>query len=119
MTSTPQPYITQPADGLAEGEIDLGHAGNSEHERVTPFVHRLLRAALHRQVAKGPSQENWIITSCTIEILRQPMQGRVYGQAHVERRGRTVTFLRYRLRDESGAVAASGMATCHKPIQAS
>ena len=103
------PYLTRPADRIAEGEIEVTGTGPETDDRVMAFVMALFRAALD-----GGSDTDSLpeISSLSTERLG-PIRGRVYGQAYIERPGTTVNFLRVRLFNGQGEVVLSGMATSH------
>ena len=103
------PFLTRPADHLAEGEIEVTGTGPEVHDLVMTFVTALFRSALDNGSSAGELPE---ISSLSLERLG-PLQGRVYGQAYVERPGNSVNFLRVRLFDEQGEIVFSGMATSH------
>lgn len=112
MTQSPDPstpYITRPADCMAEGEVEVSGSGPEDEEQIMAFVMALFRAALDGGSSTGSPPE---ISSLSLERLG-PIQGRVYGQAYLERPGTTVHFLRVRLFDEQGEPVLSGMATSH------
>ncbi len=103
------PYLTRPADHLAEGKIEVTGAGPESDDQIMAFVTALFRAALDKGSDAAAPLE---LSSLSLERLGS-IQGRVYGQAYLERRGNTVHFLRVRLFDEQGEVILSGMATSH------
>ena len=103
------PYITRPADRLAEGEIEVAGAESEADGRVMAFVTALFRATLDiGSDAAAPLE----LSSLSLERLG-PVRGRIYGQAYIERHGNTVHFLRVRLFDDQGEPVLSGMATSH------
>ena len=103
------PYITRPADRMAEGEIEVTGARPEADDRVMAFVMALFRAALDDGSDTDSLPE---LSSLSLERL-SPIRGRVYGQAYIERPGTTVNFLRVRLFNGQGEVVLSGMATSH------
>ncbi|UCH62789.1 MAG: hypothetical protein JSU77_13550 [Fidelibacterota bacterium] len=112
MTQSPDPsvpYITQPADHMAEGEAKVSGSGLESERQVMAFVMALFRAALDADSNTYSPPE---ISSLSLERLG-PIRGRVYGQAYLERPGTTVHFLRVRLFDDKGEPVLSGMATSH------
>lgn len=108
-SSPDAPYITRPADHLAEGEIEVTGTGPEAEDRVMDFVMALLRVALDEGSSAAVPLE---ISSLSLGRLG-PIQGHVYGQAYLERQGTTVHFLRVRLFDEQGEPVMTGMATSH------
>jgi len=103
------PYITRPADRMAEGEIEVTGAGPESYDQVMAFAMALFRAALDEGSDSAAPPE---LSSLSLERLG-PIQGRVYGQAYLERPGTTVNFLRVRLFNGQGEPILSGMATSH------
>ena len=103
------PYLTRPPEHLAEGEVDVAGTGPESDEQIMAFVTALFRAALDKGSDTAVPLE---LSSLSLERLG-PLQGHVYGQAYLERRGNTVHFLRVRLFDEQGEAILSGMATSH------
>ncbi len=102
-------YLTQPTEKVAEGEIQIDGSSGETDNRVMTFVIALFRAAL------GDDHDSTGTLEFSSISLKQivPLEGRIYGQAYIERRGITVHFLRVRLFDEQGEAVLSGMATCH------
>ncbi len=103
------PYITRPADRIAEGEIEVTGTGPEGHDQVMAFVMALFRAALDEGSDTALLPE---LSSLSLERLG-PIRGRIYGQAYLERPGTTVNFLRARLLNEQGEPVLTGMATSH------
>ena len=102
-------YLTQPAEQVAEGEIQIDGGGGETDNRVTAFLMALFRAAASDDQDSAGALE---FSSISLKQI-VPLRGRIYGQAYIERRGITVHFLRVRLFDEQGEAVLSGMATCH------
>lgn len=112
MTQSPDPsipYITRPADRMAEGEVEVSATGPESERQVMAFVKALFSAALDEDSSTAEQLE---LSSLSLERLG-PVQGRIYGQAYLERRGTTIHFMRVRLFDGQGDPVLSGMATSH------
>ncbi len=99
-------YFTLPAEGLAEGEIDLRPARPDVEEMVIHFSRLLLEKTL--------PDDGWQWSAFSIEWSQALPQGRLYGQAWPEREGTTVHFGRFRLIDTEGRLIATGSATAHR-----
>ncbi len=101
-------FITRPSPGVAEGEIDLGTAQKGAHDNVKGFIRELLLAAL-------PAIDGTLTRSFDLSELAGDdgrLSGRLYGQAHVERRSDFKISLEYRLFNTGGVLVFSGMVDC-------
>lgn len=99
--------IVQPSENTAEGELVNDKTVLAE-ESLIEFAFALLR-----RVA-GIDQANQAdLSTFTLERGGGKTAGSIYGQAYIEKRGNTVTFLRYKLFDDEGQLLIAGMATCH------
>ena len=94
---------------MAEGEVEVTGAGPESERQVMAFVMALFSAGLDEDSDTATPLE---LSSLSLERLG-PVQGRIYGQAYLERRGTTIHFLRVRLFDGQGEPILSGMATSH------
>ena len=111
-TDLQQTYLTLPDEHLAEGEVDLGTGGQATESQVAAFVTILMQAALRGKGAGDPPP----LSSLTLDRPAENLQGRLYGQAHVEERhGKGVTLKCY-LFDEQGDRVLSGTAATRRRL---
>ena len=94
---------------MAEGEVEISESGPESERQVMAVVMALFSAALDEDSSTAEQLE---LSSLALERLGS-VQGRIYGQAYLERRGTTIHFLRVRLFDGQGEPVLSGMATSH------
>ena len=101
--------------GVAEAEIDLGR----EHTNNRGVAHggvvsSLLDSAMGAAVISAIPKEWWCATTgLSIQFIAGARAGTLKAKGRVERRGRSVAFVRGEAHDASGALVATAQGTWH------
>jgi acylpyruvate hydrolase len=103
------------SDGRAEATIDLApHHTNNRGVAHGGVIAALLDSAMGAAVISAIPKEWWCATTgISIQFLRGAHAGRLTASGSVERRGRTVAFVRGEAKNAAGEIVAIAQGTWH------